>query len=125
MIKITNKQASKSNFKRARVGAVICKGSRILSTGVNKVDCNDSSIPNKFKRWISSIHAEADAISKLLKKHRLKDLAGSTMYITRILSNGNMDISKPCPHCRDLIESVGIKKIVYVDIEGNVVKEKI
>jgi deoxycytidylate deaminase len=125
MIESATRQAKKSTFHRARIGAVICKGKRVLSTGINQTEHGSAEIKPRFKRWESTLHAEADAISKLLHKRRLDDLAGSTIYVTRVLRNGDLGISKPCKHCRDLIESVGIRRIIYSNELGEIITEKL
>ena len=125
MLNIALKQAKKSNFERAPTGAVITKGGRIIATGINQVNTYTKVIDKKFKRWDSSCHAEADAIGKLLNKHRFNDLAGSTIYVIRTLPSGKIGMSKPCKHCKDLIKSVGIKKIVYINEDGDTIIERI
>jgi len=105
-IRIAKKTAKKSLFKQHRLGAVIVKGSRILSTGFNQ---------RRYTKELKqpTLHAEADAILKLLKSNRLEDLAGSTLYVSRFTAGGAVGCSKPCEACQRLIESVGIRKVVY------------
>ena len=55
---------------------------------------------------------------KLLKKNKLQDLIGSTIYVSRILKSGKSGLAKPCMECMCLIKSVGIKKIVYTTDSG-------
>src|SRR5574340_1102878 len=97
--------ALSSTFYRARVGAVIVKGVRILSTGYNEIRYSKRT----GKQW-PSVHAEESAILHLLKQpDGLKQLAGSTLYVSRILKNGETALAKPCKMCSNLIQSVGIK----------------
>jgi len=104
------KEAGKSTFNRARVGAVLVKGGRILSSGYNQTRYSKLSARNKYE----SIHAEEACIIKLLRKpNGLQMLAGATIYITRIKKDGSTGLAKPCKTCQDLINSVGIKKIVH------------
>lgn len=106
-IKQARKQALNSSYKY-RMGAVIVKSGRVLSTGYNVIGHKST------QRQYPSIHAEEAAIVKLLKQpNGLRKLAGSTIYITRILKNGTCGLAKPCPKCQSLINSVGIKKIVH------------
>jgi len=75
------------------VGAVIVKNGKVIGKGYHK----------KF----GGPHAEVNAIKSVKNK---KDLIGSTIYVTL----------EPCRHhgktppCQDLIESVGIKKIICI-----------
>jgi len=108
-LKLAAKQAKKSSFKY-RLGAVIVKGGRILSTGYNVVGKSTAL----FKHRWNSIHAEQSAILRLLKQPRgLEHLRGATLYVTRILSNGCFSLAKPCPVCMGTIRAVGISKVVY------------
>jgi len=115
MLKQAIRAASESVFYRARTGAVIAKGKRILSTGHNRIG---------YSKWLpdrpypESIHAEQDAIIKLLKKRKLNDLAGATIYVSRVNSAGAARLAKPCVHCANLIRAVGISAVVYTTNDG-------
>ncbi len=100
------KTALKSSFEQHRIGAVIVKGSRILSTGYNQ-----RRPSNILKN--PTLHAEAAAILKLLKAGRQHDLVGSTIYVSRITPGGRVALAKPCYNCMALIKSVGINRIYY------------
>jgi deoxycytidylate deaminase len=109
--RLAEKQALKSPFLQHRVGAVVMKGKRVLSTGYNSI------------RWSSvtrrpTAHAEASAISKLLAAHRLEDLAGSTLFVTRFTRGGVISCARPCSECESLIRAVGIDKVYYTDFDG-------
>lgn len=110
-LRIAKKEAKKSGFKQHRLGAVIVKGSRILSTGFNQ-----RRYTKEFKQ--PTLHAEADAILKLLKAKRLQDLVGATLYVCRFTAGGRIGCSKPCDSCHALIRSVGISKVVYTLDDG-------
>ena len=91
---------------RAKVGAVIVKDKRIISTGYNGSpsgtdSCNDVGclmIDGHCKR---TIHAEVNAV---LHGDR-RDLVGSTLYCTHL----------PCHDCTKTICQVGIKEVVYLN----------
>ena len=115
MIRHATKQAHESIFYRARVCAVIAKGERILSTGHNYLGYS-KLLPNR--PYPESVHAEQSAILKLLKKRRLNDLAGSTIYVSRVGANGNCRLARPCSSCASLIRAVGISKVSFTSNEG-------
>lgn len=109
-LKLAEKKALQSTFMRARHGAVIIKGGRVLSTGINKTKRNKNAARNQYE----SIHAEEAAIINLLRQpDGLKHLAGSTIFITRVLKNGTTANSAPCSSCAKLIQSVGIRKVIH------------
>jgi len=106
MIRLATKHANNSTYY-FRLGAVIVKGNRVLSTGHNSI--SHCSV-NNFK---NSRHAEMDAILKLIKKQGgLSSLAGSTLYVSRITKRGT-GLAKPCIKCMDLARSVGVKEVIF------------
>lgn len=115
MIRLASKIAAKSKFRRARVGAVLVKGGRVIATGCNRIGYS-KYLPDR--PYPESVHAEQQAILQLLKVRRLHDLSGSTMFISRIGSDGRARLSKPCAECSDLINAVGITKVIYTTDTG-------
>lgn len=112
--RIAAREAMKSSFKQHRLGAVIVKGSRVLSTGFNKHGYNSYN-------HTPTMHAEASAVLKLLKQRRLADLVGSEIYVTRYTKGGRVGLARPCPDCTNLLKSVGIRRVHYtVDGGGTV-----
>ena len=117
MFRIANKQAARSTYIY-RLGAVITKGQRVLSTGYNRL----TYCPlNKYK---VSKHAEMDAILKLMRRDGgLSSLAGATLYVSRITKSGT-GLAKPCSRCMEVIRAVGISTIVYTTNSGTI-KERV
>jgi deoxycytidylate deaminase len=106
-----SKEAVKSPHQQHKLGAVIVKGQRILASGYNSLR------PSRLLKT-PHLHAEAAAILKLLKERRLHDLLGAEIYVTRFTRGGSVGCSKPCPTCHNLIQSVGIKRIHFINEEG-------
>jgi deoxycytidylate deaminase len=104
--RMAEKTALKSPFVQHRLGAVVVKGGRVLSTGYNEV---------RYTKELDkpTLHAEQAAILKLLKQRRLSDLVGATLYVTRFTRGGAIGCSRPCPSCTNLIRSVGITNVHY------------
>jgi deoxycytidylate deaminase len=115
MIRHATRAASESVFHRARVGAVIAKGERVLSSGCNYIGYS-RLLPNR--PYPESIHAEQAAILQLLKKRRLDALVGSTLYVSRIGRDGRPRLAAPCSCCRTLIFSVGISEVIHTTNNG-------
>lgn len=116
--RIAAKQAKKSLHRQHKLGAVIVKGNRILSTGYN------SMRPSSFL-GTQTLHAEAAAVLKLLKARRLDDLAGADMYVTRFTRGGAVGLSMPCSSCTSLLRSVGIRNVYYTTNEGTTKEMKL
>ena len=117
-----------SDYKKARVGAVVVDGNRIISTGHNSN--KTSTIQFKYDRYrelddtnnyLAKTHAEVSALGPLLKDNY--DCAHSSIYIYRELKDGKKSCARPCPACMKLIRDLGIKNIYYTDWDGNYVKE--
>lgn len=115
--RIASRQAKHSPHVQHKLGAVIVKGGRILSTGFNSI--RPSSLLGT-----RTLHAEAAAILQLMKQRRLHDLAGADIYVTRYTKGGAVGMARPCDHCRNLIRSVGIRRIHYTTDHGTTVTEK-
>lgn len=122
MIHCAQRQARKSRFRRARVGAVIAKGDRILACGHNAIRHTKAVVKRPFPE---STHAEQAAIAKILTRQRLHDLCGATIYVCRIGRAGEPRLSRPCPVCMNLIRAVGIKRVVYTTDEAGTASERV
>lgn len=108
-LKKASNEALNSTFDRARIGAVIVKGGRVLAAGHNEIRYNKRT----GKAW-PSIHAEEGVILALLRQpNGMKQLAGATIYVSRVLKNGETALAKPCEMCSNLIQAVGIKRVIH------------
>ena len=112
--RIAIKEAKKSNFTRAPMGAAVWKSGRVLGRGFNQI--RGSRL--KEKRWNCSLHAEQAAILDSLKS----DIKGATLYVIRLNPKGLFRNACPCSICKRLIESVGIKEVIYTNENGDWVK---
>jgi deoxycytidylate deaminase len=107
-------ESFKSTFDRANVGCVITKGDRIISTGHNQI--RKSRL--KSNHFEGSLHAEMDAIMKLIKSGRIKELNGSTMFVSRSMKKGGTGLAMPCELCFPIIQAMKIKRIVFSTATG-------
>lgn len=113
-------EAEKSSY-RFKIGCVIFKGSRIISSGHNEIrSC--SKILDKYKKYKNALHAEQAAIIKT----DWRKLNGCSILTVKISGNmGYLGISKPCNMCYELIKHVGIKEMYYTNEHGEIIHEKI
>ena len=78
-------------------------------------------------RGINSIHAEANAIMKLIPRPRQRHLKKIDILVIRTSGNGKVGISKPCIKClldmSTLPQKKGyvIKNVLYSDYDGSIV----
>ena len=102
---------------RRNFGAVIVKNDVIVSTGYNgaprgRRNCVDMGLCTREAMQVPrgeryelcrSVHAEANAV--LNYRGSLKDLEGSTVYVTLF----------PCHDCAKILAQVGVGEVVYLD----------
>jgi deoxycytidylate deaminase len=98
--------AAGASEMKQRHGAVVVRGGRVLSIGINKLK-NDPEHVQEYNKC--SVHAEADAL------YRVKIPAGSTVYVARINNAGETRLSRPCSNCYSLMKSLGVSKVIYTD----------
>lgn len=97
--------ATRGTCMRGKVGCVICRDSRIISTGYNgppkgTLHCSPKICDIKV-HCERAIHAEANAISFAAKEGISTN--GATLYCTH----------SPCSNCAKLIIQAGILRVVY------------
>ena len=88
---------------RFRLGAVIVKNGKILSSAPNEKKTHPKWGSGNYK----TLHAEGNAIYRAAR--RGIDMSGADMYIYR---RGN-NVSKPCPCCTGLMAEAGIRNVYY------------
>lgn len=103
---IASKLAEFSTCKQ-RHGAVVFRGGRLLGMGFNKSHVNNQWLEGH--EFPSTTHAEVAAL-----KHLSDDVVrGSTVYVSRILKNGDEAISRPCNKCAMYLIERGVKSVVF------------
>jgi len=96
------------------------KKARILSFGVNQMGDIDGNTPG--------IHAECDAISKLIPLKPKKKLENINILVVRLSTKNKIQSSKPCSSCIDTMIRLPPKKgykvqnIYYSDGFGKILK---
>jgi len=98
--------ASLSHF-RIRMGAVVVRQHRVIGTGNNVLKSHP--MMHKPGNFFRCIHAE---IAACLNAPR-DGLAGSLVYVARILKNGNAALAKPCEVCDDLMARFMVRRAYY------------
>jgi hypothetical protein len=78
----------------------------------------------------SSIHAEANAMRKLLPLRRQKNLKKIDLLVIRVSKNGQFGNSKPCIHCilnlsKNLPDKgYTLQDVYYTDERGDIIANK-
>lgn len=96
--------SSRSPSERLKVGSIIVKENRVISSGYNGFPAGapHTSIMQDGHE-MNTIHSEQNAISDAAKRGVAID--GATIYITHF----------PCIHCAKYILSSGIRNVIYLD----------
>jgi dCMP deaminase len=111
-MRIAQEVAGRATCDRLRVGAVIVRDNRILTTGYNgslpdTPHCDEVGHLMKDGHCVRTVHAEANAV---LQAARFGiPLEGATCYCT----------FKPCLSCLKILLGAGVKRIVYAEVYGN------
>jgi cytidine deaminase len=93
---------------------------RVLSFGVNQMGDSYGKAPG--------IHAECDALSKLMPLKNKKKLEIINLLVIRVSSKNKIQSSKPCNNCIEAMQKIPEKKgykienIYYSDENGNIIK---
>ncbi len=96
-LEIALKLTGNSNAKHQRMAALVVRGGAIFGSGFNR----------------NYDHAEKRALRPY------EDYSGATIYVMR----HNRGCSRPCNSCQQLIINAGIKRAVYISLDGNEVTE--
>lgn len=94
-----------------RLGAVLTKRNRVISTGSNNMRKSHPKMKAHFDKlgWWVGIHAEVDACLGVPKS----DLEGATIYVGRIRKDGTVALAKPCKFCQRFLSGVGVTEVHY------------
>jgi hypothetical protein len=96
------------------------KKARILSFGVNQMGDSDGKKPG--------IHAEYDALTKLMPIRRKKKLESINLLVVRLSTKNKIQSSKPCFNCIETMKKfppkIGYKidNVYYSDSNGDITK---
>ncbi|MCP4481644.1 MAG: cytidine deaminase [bacterium] len=115
-ITITKEVATRSSCLRRKVGAVLVKNNRIISTGYNgsvrntphceNVGCLRNKLnvaPGTRHELCRGLHAEQNAL--LFAANSGVTIEGSTVYC----------MNQPCILCAKMLVQAGIKRVVYIE----------
>ena len=99
------KAAVNSQCKQKHAASVY-RSSSLLSIGINKSRVNNQW-NNKMEGKPATCHAEVAALNQV------EDARGCTVYVARVLRNGDSAMSRPCNQCAKELIRRGVSKVVY------------
>jgi len=98
-----SKVAQTSEY-RFRMAALLVKSGRVLGGDVNVPRITPDTPPRRC-----STHAEIRVLKNTKNTH------GSTIYIARLLTNGDTAMAKPCVWCLEQIINAGVYRVVFTE----------
>ncbi len=115
-------------------GTIIVTNDTIVSTGYagparGVVNCNEIGgcarnilrlNHNELSDYCPSVHAEENAIINAAR-HGSRVLNGK-MFALGVDNNGNVKSCLPCPGCKRMLINAGIKEVVTMDRNGNIIR---
>lgn len=113
-------EQAENSTQRFGLGAVIFKGSSIFGSGCN--DKRSSNIPNQYKRFPHSFHAEVSALQDVQNWDKLK---GTSIIVIRLNKAGKICSSFPCKYCIQSLQYVGVKWVYYSNKYGEIKRSRI
>lgn len=108
--------------------AYLADGKTVISRGMNDYNKTHAKTPQNGK-YVLPCHAEIKVLAKYIIRNK-KISKNLTLYVVGLTMGKTSNFvisSKPCESCQRFIDSIGIKRVVYVDnVDGNVeVKEMV
>ncbi|MEU9256558.1 hypothetical protein AB0D66_32820 [Streptomyces sp. NPDC048270] len=108
LIELALKTATASQC-RHRMGAVIAAGPRVLAARSNR----RRNAPFVDFRH-ATFHAEEAAV------RRVRNPAGTVVYVARINAVGQAAMARPCSRCQRMLSGVGVIGAYYTTWDGSV-----
>lgn len=97
----------------------ITKRTTIICIGKNN-EKKSHPIASKLGYWDGRIHSELDALIKFSKTNNV--LRNCKVWNIRIDNNNQVNMSKPCFRCEQILRSFGAKNIYYTICKSEFVK---
>jgi len=94
---------------------IITKGPKVVAIGYNSYkndprhlsDEHVRGVPGRNLRHGVGPHSEISALQQV------SDPTGVTVYVVRVMKNGELAESKPCEVCTEALQEAGVKRVVW------------
>jgi hypothetical protein len=102
-----------------RHSALLVDGSKVIAASFNELHTiglrESVTLAKRSGRYQNENHAEVGAVLRGDRKH---DIKGMDVYVVRVVSRGDMALSRPCPLCQKVMREHGIRRAFYSIAEG-------
>lgn len=102
-------ELAKLSTEAFKHGAIIRKAGNTVAVGINYTINDPAYLEDEIAISHAAIHAEIAALNAARKV----DLNGATIYVARVIKNGELRMSKPCENCQAELINRGVKKVIY------------
>lgn len=109
---IKKAESTKAIRSSRHAAAIVYKGI-VLSYGVNSLKTHPIMKLYGRNKDAIYLHAEIDAIVKVINRYGTDILSKSTLHVIRIGRCGQLASSKPCKGCQKAIEAFKIKQVIH------------
>ena len=103
-------------IRHSKHAAAITYNNKVLAVGESKYKTHpfqkkiQEQVGNKERIYL---HAEVDAIIKVINKHGTDILKECELHVIRITKGGSVGCSKPCTGCQRAIDAFNIRRVVH------------
>lgn len=107
-----------------KMGAALFNRNNLISIGYNIYDKTHPLYVGRDKQGIDfcyNTHAELMAITR----RRHYNNGSLILYVYRETQNGELACSRPCKICSKVIKEFGVKRVRFIDEQGQFIEEKI
>lgn len=106
-----------SVYPKAKIGAAILLGNRVISVGYNHGE-KAHPLVRKYNKF-QGLHAELHCLFGSKAKYSEKNLlSGSKIVVYRETKNGELAMCRPCSVCQKILSMYGVKKMIYTTNGG-------
>lgn len=113
IFRMAKKVQKLSTYPKAKIGAVIVLGNRVISVGYNQVE-KAHPLVRKYNKF-QGLHAEIHSLFGVRHKH---DLRGAKVVVYRENKDGELAMCRPCSVCQKILSTYGVKKMIYTTNGG-------
>lgn len=116
IFRMAKKVQKLSTYPKARIGASIILGNKIISVGYNQGE-KAHPLVRKFNKF-QGLHAEIHAVLGCKKRYSDELLKGAKIVVYRENKDGELAMCRPCSVCQKILSTYGVKKMIYTTNGG-------
>ena len=100
-------------IRHSRHACAITLKNNILGVGMARYKTHPLMAKYQDKSERVFLHAEIDAVVRVINRYGSAILKDCDMYILRLTKGGSLGMSKPCDGCQKAIDAFGIKNVYW------------